>query len=282
MAEFLLGAPVAASLDMKTKEMADAFAAAADFVRLAVVRVGENGGDVTYERNLIKRAVRCGVETALHTLPEDATEETLIACLEGLALDETVHGILLFRPLPAHISDARVRAAIPPEKDVDGVTDASLAGVFTGSGRGFAPCTAEAVMELLGHYKIPCAGREAVVIGRSLTVGRPLSMLLLAQNATVTLCHTKTENLPQIARRAEILIAAAGKAGLVAAEYLAENQTVIDVGMHVTDGGLVGDVTAEAASAVRAITPVPGGVGTVTTSVLMRHAVLAALKSAGL
>lgn len=278
MAKLLMGAPVAAALDAKTKEMAEACALNGSVPRLAVVRLGADGGDITYEKNLLKRAARCGVEVLPHALPVDATEDALIGLLGELRKNDAVHGILLFRPLPERFSDARVRAAIAPEKDVDGATDASLAGVFTGSGLGFAPCTAEAVMELLGFYEIPCAGKEAVVIGRSLTVGRPLSCLLLQKNATVTLCHSKTQNLAEAAKRADILISAAGQAGLVGKEYFKDGQIVIDVGMHATPDGLMGDVkTYEAEPAAAAVTPVPGGVGTVTTSILMRHTVLAAL-----
>jgi len=188
---------------------------------------------------------------------------------------------LIFRPLPKHISDEAIRAVLKPEKDIDGITDTSLAGVFSGSAQGFAPCTAQACMEILDHFNIDCKGKRAVVIGRSLVVGKPVSMMLMGQNATVTVCHTRTVDIPSVARNAEILIVAAGQPEGITKEFFSPGQVVIDVGINWDDtkGKLVGDVNFEDAEPiVGSITPVPGGVGTVTTSVLVSHVVEAAEK----
>ena len=196
--------------------------------------------------------------------------------------DGAIHGCLLFRPLPRHLDEAAVCAALSPVKDVDGITSGSLASVFSGDGQGYPPCTAQACLELLDYYGFEPTGRRAVVVGRSLVIGRPAAMLLLNRNATVTLCHTRTADLAAECRRAELLIAAAGRAGIIGANCLSPGQVVIDVGINVDAAGhLVGDVDFAAAEAVvGAVTPVPGGVGAVTTSVLARHVLDAAAKSA--
>ena len=200
--------------------------------------------------------------------------------VDRLNADASVNGILCQLPLPGHIDETEVLRRISPEKDVDGITDASLTGVFTGNGTGFAPCTAQACIEILRHFGIETLGKRAVVIGRSLVIGKPVSMMLLKENATVTICHTKTRNMSEICREADILIAAAGKAGTVTKEFLREGQTVIDVGINVnSEGKLCGDVMFDdAVGTVDTITPVPGGVGSVTTSVLLRHVLDAAMR----
>jgi methylenetetrahydrofolate dehydrogenase (NADP+)/methenyltetrahydrofolate cyclohydrolase len=249
---------------------------------LAIVRVGEKPDDIAYERGAVKRAEKFGVRTWPVTLPGGTTQETLLEQLRVLNRDTAVHGILLFRPLPKGMDDTLIRNTIAPEKDVDGITDMSLAGVFTGNGTGFPPCTAQACIELLDHYGVRPAGKRVVVIGRSLVIGKPAAMLLLGRHATVTICHTKTTDMPRLCREAEILIVSAGKAGMVDGAYLSDKQIVIDVGINVTpNGSLTGDVNFEEAnSMVKAISPVPGGVGAVTTSVLISHVVEAAVKSA--
>jgi len=188
---------------------------------------------------------------------------------------------LIFRPLPKHLDEEAVRQTLLPAKDIDGITDGSLAGVFTGNNNGYPPCTAQACMEILDYYKVDCKGKRAVVIGRSLVVGKPAAMMLTAKNATVTLCHTRTVDMPSVVKNAEIVIVAAGQAGAVTGEYLSDGQIVVDVGIHMTDEGkLCGDVKFdEAEPVVAAISPVPGGVGTVTTSVLISHVVEAAKKA---
>lgn len=281
-AQMLRGAPVAAALDERTSERVRALAARGIAPALAIVRVGEREDDLSYERGAVKRCAKVGVEVRHVALPADVAQSELLAVLDGLNEDATVHGILLFRPLPAHLDDETVRNRVAAAKDVDGVSDLSLAGVFAGTATGFAPCTAQACVEILDHYGIDPTGKRVVVLGRSLVVGRPLAMLLLARHATVTICHTRTRDLAGECRRGEILIACAGRPRMAGAEFLSPGQTVLDVGINVDqDGRLVGDVDTEAASEiVGAVTPVPGGVGSVTTSVLVAHVVEAAARAA--
>lgn len=277
MATELKGAPVAAAINARAQEALAALAARGISPTLAIVRVGAREDDLAYEKGASKRCETVGVAVRRETLPEEISQEALMEKIHALNLDPTVHGVLVLLPLPKRLDGEAVRRALLPEKDVDGITDGSLAGVFTGSGQGFAPCTAQACIEILDHYGIDCKGKRAVVIGRSLVVGKPVSMLLLNKHATVTVCHTRTLDLPAVARGAELLIAAAGKAKAVGAECMSAGQTVIDVGINFVDGAMCGDVDfAAALPLVSAITPVPGGVGTVTTSVLVSHVVEAA------
>ncbi len=245
---------------------------------LAIVRVGDRPDDIAYEQSASKRCQAMGVAVEAFTLPNEVGQVGLLALIDKLNNNPSVHGILLLRPLPEGFDDAIVRNAILAKKDVDGITDQSLAGVFTGASIGFPPCTAQACMEILDHYGVDCNGKKAVVIGRSLVVGKPAAMLLLNRNATVTICHSKTEDLAKICSAASILIVATGRQGLLNVDCYHSNQTVIDVGIHVdAEGKLCGDVEyAVAEPLTAAITPVPGGVGTVTTSVLVSHVVTAA------
>ena len=225
-----------------------------------------------------KTAVDAVVSVHLIQYPEQ-----LLRVLDEVNTDDGIHGCLLFRPLPKQFDDRTVRAALRPEKDVDGITDGSLAGVFTNTELGYAPCTAQACMEILKYYNVPLSGKRAVVVGRSLVVGKPAAMMLDRENATVTLCNSRTQNLPEVCRQADIVVVAMGKMAAVGADCLRAGQTVVDVGIHVNEEGkLCGDVQFAAAEpVVDAITPVPGGVGTVTTSVLVGHVVQAACKKAG-
>jgi methylenetetrahydrofolate dehydrogenase (NADP+)/methenyltetrahydrofolate cyclohydrolase len=281
MAELLKGAAVVAAMNEKMTAEITALKAKGVNPTLAILRVGERGDDISYEKGAMKRCDTVGVAVKNVVLPADVTQDVLMKNVEALNKDKNVHGVLIFRPLPKHLDEEAVRRALKPEKDIDGITDGSLAGVFTGSGEGFAPCTAQACMEILDFYKVDCKGRRAVVIGRSLVVGKPAAIMLMGKHATVTVCHTRTVDMPSVARTAEILIVAAGKANAVTKEYLAPGQTVVDVGINMTDDGkLCGDVKFdEAEPIVGAITPVPGGVGTVTTSVLVSHVVEAAKKT---
>lgn len=280
MATIWKGSDVSAAIDARAKEAADKLKRRGVQPTLAIVRVGESGDDVAYERGAVKRAESVDVRVVKYVLSQQVAERDLIRRVRGLSRSRGVHGILLLRPLPDGIDDARVFSAIAPEKDVDGVTAGSLAGVFAQTGLGFPPCTAEACMEILDYYGVDPAGKRAVVVGRSLVVGRPLSMLLLGRNATVTLCHTKTADLAAVTRGADILIAATGKPGLICGEHVSPGQVVLDVGINFTaDGKLAGDVRFdEVMPVVAAVTPVPGGVGTVTTSVLIWHVVTAAMR----
>ena len=281
MAELLKGAPVVAALNDKMIADIEVLKAKGVSPTLAILRVGEREDDISYERGATKRCEKVGVAVKNVILPADVSQETLLAAVEDLNKDDEVHGVLLFRPLPKHLNEEVIRNALKPEKDIDGITDGSLAGVFTGNGAGYAPCTAQACMEILDFYGIECKGKRVTVIGRSLVVGKPVAIMLMGKHATVTVCHTRTIDMPSVARPAEILIVAAGKPEAITKEYLSEGQIVIDVGINVNDEGkLCGDVKFDDAEpVVAAITPVPGGVGTVTTSVLVSHVVEAAKKS---
>ncbi|MBP8641007.1 MAG: bifunctional 5,10-methylenetetrahydrofolate dehydrogenase/5,10-methenyltetrahydrofolate cyclohydrolase [Oscillospiraceae bacterium] len=277
MAIELKGAPVAEAINQRSQAVLSNLLSRGATPTLAIVRVGERGDDIAYENGAVKRCEKVGVAVTRVLLPESLTQAELMTKINELNVDSSIHGVLILMPLPKHLDGEAVRQALFPEKDVDGITDGSLAGVFTGSGSGFPPCTAQACIEILDHYGFDCKGKSAVVIGRSLVVGKPLAIMLMAKNATVTVCHTKTVNMPAVTKKAEILIVAAGKAKAINAEYLSENQVVIDVGINFVEGAMCGDVDYTAAlPLVCAITPVPGGVGTVTTSVLVNHVVEAA------
>lgn len=281
MARQLLGKEVTAVLNEKIKKNAEELKKNGILPKLAFVRVGERPDDLSYERGAAKRCETLGVSYEKYVLDADCTQEELLNVIEDLNQDETVHGILMFRPLPGHLEEEEIVAAMDPAKDVDGITSGSMAGVFMGTEQGFAPCTAQACMEILDHYDIDCTGKKAVVIGRSLVVGKPAAMMLLQKNATVTICHTRTENMPEVVKEADIVVVAAGKPGIIDGSYFSEGQIILDVGIHVNEEGkLCGDVLYEAAEpVVDSITPVPGGVGSVTTSVLVGHVVEAAMRS---
>ena len=278
MAKQLLGKEVTAALNERIKADVATLNAKGVKPTLGIIRVGERPDDLSYERGATKRCETLGVEYKKYLLPADVSQEELLKVIDEVNKDDNIHGVLMFRPLPKHIDQTLVENALAAEKDVDCQTDASLTGVFTGKQIGFPPCTPQACMEILDHYGIDCTGKKAVVIGRSLVVGKPAAMMLIKKNATVTICHTRTKDMPSVTREAEILIVAAGRAGVVGKEYVSPGQTVIDVGINVNEEGkLCGDVAfAEVEPIVEAITPVPGGVGSVTTSVLVGHVVEAA------
>ena len=281
MATILKGAPVVAAMNERNALLCEQLKAKGINPTLAVVRVGEREDDLSYERGVMTRCGKVGVAVKQFVLPADATQEQLLRVLDEVNTDDGIHGCLLFRPLPKQFDDRTVRAALVPEKDIDGITDGSLAGVFTNTALGYPPCTAQACLEILKFYGISLSGRRAVVVGRSLVVGKPAAMMLDRENATVTLCNSRTRDLPEVCRGADIVVVAMGKAGAVGADHLREGQVVVDVGIHVNEEGkLCGDVRfGEAEPLVEAITPVPGGVGTVTTSVLVSHVVEAAEKT---
>ena len=278
MAELLRGAPVAKSMTEEVAERAARLAAAGVTPKLAIVRVGDNPSDGAYVRGALKRAERAGVATELVSLPDTVSQDELMGEIARINADCSIHGCLLLRPLPAHMDEPAVCATLVPEKDVDGITPGSLFGVFAGEQTGFAPCTAEAVVELLERSGVEIAGSRVTVVGRSLVIGRPVAMLLMGKNATVTICHTRTRDLASECVCADILVVAAGHAATVGASAVRDGQVVVDVGINVDEtGALVGDVAFdEVEPLVRAITPVPGGVGAVTTAVLMKHVVEAA------
>ena len=276
----LKGAAVAAALNEKTIEKCSSLKAKGAEPCLAIIRLGQRGDDIAYEKGILKRCEALGVKSDRILLSEDISETELISEIRRLNADNAIHGILVFMPLPDHINDKAVREAIAPHKDVDGVTAASAASVYTGSGVGFCPCTADAVMEILKFYEVEMSGKKAAVFGRSLVIGKPVSMLLMEQNATVTICHSRSPEPETIARDADIIVAAVGKANALGKDYFREGQTVIDVGINFnSEGKMCGDVDfAAAEELVSAITPVPGGVGAVTTAVLLKHTVEAAEK----
>ena len=282
MAELLKGAPVAEALTEKMKADVEELQAKGVHPTLAILRVGERPDDISYEKGAMKRAEKSGVAVRNVILPADVNQEDFDRTLISLNEDPSVHGILMFRPLPKQLDHEKARRMLAPEKDVDGCTDGSLAGVFTNTRTGFPPCTAQAAMEILHYYGIDIQGKKAAVIGRSLVIGRPVAMMLMHENATVVNCHTRTKDVPSITKKADILIAAAGVLRSVNAGFVNPDQTVIDVGINWDEAkqGIAGDVDFDSVEpVVKALTPVPGGVGTVTTCVLISHVIEAAKRS---
>ena len=281
MAEILKGAPVAAALTEELVARAEKLKQAGTVPTLAILRVGERADDISYETGAMKRCDKIGIAVKHFLLPADCTMEQLLNTIREINGDGSIHGCLMFRPLPDKDMEDAACAALSPEKDVDCMTSGSLASVFTGKGAGYAPCTAQACIELLDHYGVELTGKRAAVIGRSLVIGKPVAMMLQQRNATVTMCHTRTVELPSVCRGAEIVIAAAGKAGVVDRGFAAPGQIVVDVGINVDENGkLCGDVKFDDVEpVVAAITPVPGGVGSVTTAVLAKHVIEAAEKA---
>ena len=257
---------------------------------LGIIRLGENPSDLSYEKGATKRAEEVGVAVKNYILPETATKEEVLKVIDEVNADDSVHGVLMFRPLPKHLKadQDEICNRLAPCKDVDSMTHMSNAGVFEGQDLGYAPCTPAACMEILDHYGIDCKGKNAVVIGRSLVVGKPAALMLMGKNATVTVCHTKTFNTAEICKGADIIVTAAGVLNSLTKDFVRPGQIVIDVSMNwnpekITSkgkGGMSGDcVYDEVEPIVEAITPVPGGVGAVTTTVLMKHVVEAAEKA---
>ena len=285
MAKQLLGKEVTAALNARLTERTEALKAQGISPKLAIVRCGENPSDISYEKGATKRAETIGVETEKVLLPEDISKDDLIAELKKLNEREDVHGVLMFRPLPKHLKayESEICNSLAAAKDVDCMTDLSNAGVYSGKELGFPPCTPQACMEILAHYDYDLTGKNVVVIGRSLVVGKPAAMMLMAKNATVTICHTRTVDVAAKAKAADIIVTSAGVLNSLTKDYVREGQTVIDVSINWDptkkdgQGGIAGDaVFAEVEPIVEAITPVPGGVGSVTTSVLIEHVITAA------
>lgn len=281
MAEILSGKPVSDMLLTGLKEKVFELAGAGRTPVLGIVRLGSRPDDLAYERSIERAAGTAGVEVRKFIYSPEITTVGLAEKIEELNADEKISGVLIFRPLPSHIDESKICNTLSPAKDVDGITDASSCLLYTGAGAGFAPCTAQACIEILKYYNIPIEGKSAAVIGRSLVIGKPVAQLLLNENATVTVCHSKTENLAGVCRNKDIIIAAAGRAGMVGKGFFNPHQTVLDVAINFDSRGrMCGDADFEAAKAcTHAVTPVPGGVGSVTTAVLMKHVTEAAEKS---
>ena len=289
MAKRLLGKEVNEALVAALQTRTAALREKGSAPTLGIIRLGENPSDLSYEKGATKRAEEVGVAVKNYILPETATKEEVLAVIDEVNADASVHGVLMFRPLPKHLKadQDEICNRLAPCKDVDSMTHMSNAGVFEGQDLGYAPCTPAACMEILDYYGIDCKGKNAVVIGRSLVVGKPAAMMLMAKNATVTVCHTRTVNTAEVCKNADIIVTAAGVLNSLTKDFVREGQIVIDVSMNwnpekITSkgkGGMSGDcVFDEVEPIVGAITPVPGGVGAVTTSVLMKHVVEAAEK----
>lgn len=278
MAVLLTGKEVSNAVKERVAEDVKTLAQSGITPTLAILRVGERPDDLSYERSAIKVAATLGIEVRSIVLPADATQEQIEAAIDGINDDASIHGCLMFRPLPKGIDETALCNRLDARKDMDGIGLSSLAGIFAGTGQGYAPCTAQACIEICDYYNVPVQSKRVVVIGRSLVIGKPVSMLFLQRNATVTICHSRSENLAEITREADVVVCATGRAKAYDARYFSAGQTVIDVGINVDDqGNLCGDVDFDSVEPIVAtITPVPRGVGSVTTALLMEHVVKAA------
>ncbi len=275
----LRGAPVAAAITARLAPAIAGLKSRGVVPCLGVVRIGEREDDLSYERGLKKRFEANGAAIRTAVLPEACAQAQLEEAISSLNGDPAVHGILLFRPLSKGLDSPSAEELVAPLKDVDGMTSANCGNLFLGRPGAFAPCTAQAVMELLAYYEIPLQGRRVTIVGRSAVVGKPLALLMLAANATPTLCHTKTADLAGECRRGEIVVACAGSAGMITPDMVSESAILVDVGINVENGRLVGDISGAAWEKAAAFTPVPGGVGAVTNAVLLSHVVESALRA---
>lgn len=278
MATILQGEPVVKAMGEQLRGRIDELGRRGIKPTLATVRLGARPDDVTYENAALKQALHLGMGMRPYVLDAQTPQAALEATLQSINYDTSLHGCLLFRPLPDHIDESAMCDAIQAVKDVDGVSLVSLSSVFTDSNLGFPPSTAEACIKVLDHYGVAIEGKHVVVIGRSLVVGKPLAMMLLARNASATVCHSRTENLARLSRMADVVVCATGQPRRFGAEFFRPGQVVLDVGIDFDERGyLCGDVDyPKVAPIVDALTPVPGGIGTVTTSVTMEHTVEAA------
>ena len=278
MGEIIKGKPVGDALSEVLKGECEALVKDGIQPKLAILRVGAKANDLSYEKGALKKCETIGIETEVTELPDGTTQEEYIEVLQKLNKDSSVHGILTFRPLPEGIDEEVIKNVIAPEKDVDCFSPMNTAKLMEGDKTGFPPCTPTAVVEILKHYNVPLKGANVVVLGRSMVVGKPVSMLLLGENATVTICHSKTKDLPQVCANADVLVAGVGRARMVTADYVKEGAVVIDVGINAKPegGGICGDVdTDDVVEKVSMVTPVPAGVGSVTTSILAKHVIKA-------
>mgnify|MGYP000975878813 FL=1 len=275
--EILKGLPVANAINEKLMEQVKSIEG--PLPHLAIIRVGERPDDCSYERGAVKKMDKVGVRCTTYTFDADIDNETFQAEFDKINENPDIDGILMLRPLPKQLDEKQIENKIDPGKDLDGISPLNLAKVYAGDESGYAPCTAEAVIEMLDYAGIDIKGKRVTVVGRSLVIGKPVSMLLMKRNATVTVCHTKTVDMAGTCKNAEILVAAAGSARMIKKDYVAEGAIVVDVGINVDEeGNLCGDVDFDAITDIAAIaTPVPGGVGSVTTSVLAKHLVKAAM-----
>lgn len=270
MAKLFLSKEVNERLNEEIAQSVDDLKARGIVPTLATIRVGENDDDIAYEKSITKKFEKLSLAHKKVVLDESTSADEMISVIQKLNADEKIHGILIFKPLPKQLDDEEVTNAIAHKKDVDGITDISMAKLYKGDSDAYSPCTAEAVIRILKHYGVELSGKNVVVIGRSLVIGRPLALMLVRENATVTICHSKTKNLSEISKKADIIVTAAGSIKLITKKFVSPGQILIDVGIHVDDEGkLVGDVNqSDVENIVSALTPVPGGVGGVTTGLL--------------
>lgn len=279
MADILMkGAEVNAAMKEKMINRVDALKKKGVQPVINIVRIGNRSDDLAYERGARKRMESVGVEMKITELPEDISQADFVKAFRKVNEDKTVHGIMLFRPLPKHLDESEIASIINPIKDVDCMSPVNIAKVFMGDEGVFAPCTAKAVMEMLAHYEVDLSGKNVAIVGRSMVVGKPLAMLMLKKNATVTVCHTRTVDLAEKCRRADVIVAAAGRAGMITGDMISRGTIVVDVGININEEGkLCGDVEFESVEPQASyISPVPGGVGGVTSSVLASHVIKAA------
>lgn len=279
MADILMkGAEVNAAMKERMINRVDALKKKGVQPVINIVRIGNRSDDLAYERGARKRMESVGVEMKITELPEDISQADFVKAFRKVNEDKTVHGIMLFRPLPKHLDESEIASIINPIKDVDCMSPVNIAKVFMGDEGVFAPCTAKAVMEMLVHYEVDLSGKNVAIVGRSMVVGKPLAMLMLKKNATVTVCHTRTVDLAEKCRRADVIVAAAGRAGMITGDMISRGTIVVDVGININEEGkLCGDVEFESVEPQASyISPVPGGVGGVTSSVLASHVIKAA------
>ena len=276
------GKEVADEIMADLKIRVDALKAKGTEPKLAILRVGQREDDLAYERGVLKRFGTIDVAVEVTELDAGVSQEELDKTFDAINNDPKVHGILVFRPLPKGLSDEHMRRTIDPGKDVDFMDIRNMEDCLAGVRDCSAPCTAEAVMELIKHYQIETKGKKVTVVGRSLVIGKPVALLLTTANATVTVCHTKTVNTEEECKRADIIVACCGVAKIINENYVREGQIVIDVGMNVDEEGkLCGDVDYDKVSEIaEAVTPVPGGVGSITTAILLKHVVVNAERQA--
>jgi len=279
MGERLTGKPVADAIKEELTQKVEALKGRNIVPKLGIVRVGARPDDLFYEGGAKKTCTAVGMESEVFEYPEDIDQAAFEKAITDVGAKKDINGILMFSPLPKHLDERKIRSLISVEKDVDCLSLGGAAKVFTDDPTGFPPCTPTACMDMIHHYDIPIKGKKCVVVGRSLVVGKPLAMLLLREHGTVTICHSRTENLPEVCKGAEILIAAVGRAKMINADYVKAGQIVIDVGINAdpdNPGKYCGDVDYAAVEPlVERISPVPAGVGSVTTSVLCKQTIMA-------
>ncbi len=277
MGQIIKGKPVADAITAELVKDVEVLKSKGIEPKLKIVRVGAREDDLAYERGALSRMEKCGIKAEVLELPVDICQADFVKELKAVNDDPSVHGILLFRPLPKQLDMEEIKFVVDPVKDIDCMNPLNAEKIFEGDKTGYPPCTSQACVEILDHYGIDMKGKRAAVIGRSMVVGKPLAMLLLDKNATVTICHSRTNDLPGVCRQAEVVIAAVGRAEMVTGDFISEGAVVIDVGINVNaEGKLCGDVKFdECVDKASMITPVPAGVGSVTTSVLAKHVVKA-------